>query len=435
MYSSSVNRGMATFAPPSRAPLTLTWDWAEKFFIVFALVLFGTSFLRLFVGGGENTAAVRVAYLSLYAAGGMLCVLHYRRVLEVIRHSPVFVLLLLFPLITILWSVNREETIERSIAVLGPSLLALYIGTVYRLRSIILLLAAAHLIMSILDIFAIVAIPTIGITQEEEWNGAWRGVHGHKNGFGAAAAFGCLALLFASAVVDGFWRIVTLAGLALNLVFLAVSDSLTSQLVLPMALGAFIVGLGRGWSRLYVFLLAAGLCCFFFLIVLVLQYGPGALISALGRSSTMSNRMPMWSELTSVIAQRPIFGYGYAAFWESGLPELHQLARNLQFVPFYSHNGALELLLDGGFALLMTSLVAMLSAMVRASRMIRPGVIYSYYPLAFFLGFVLANISESTFLARNSLLWMQFILFSALAIRTVRIKILGQITPDKERPL
>ncbi|MDP2355954.1 MAG: O-antigen ligase family protein [Beijerinckiaceae bacterium] len=424
---------MAAFAPPSRAPLSLTWDWAEKSFIVFALVMFGTSFLRLFVGGGENTAVVRITYLSLYAAGGMLCVLHYRRVLEVIRQSPVFVLLLLFPLLTILWSVNQEETLQRSIAVLGPSLLALYIGTVYRLRSIILLLAAAHLIMSIMDVFAIVAIPKIGITQEEEWHGAWRGVHGHKNGFGAAAAFGCLALLFATTVVEGFWRIVTLAGLALNLVFLAVSDSLTSQLVLPMALGAFVVGLGRGWSRLYVFLLAAGLCCVLLVIVLIAQYGPGALIGALGRSSTMSNRMPMWSELTSVIAQRPMLGYGYAAFWESGLPELHRVARNLQFVPFYSHNGALELLLDGGFVLLMTALVAMLSCMVRASRMIRPGIISSYYPLAFFIGFVLANVSESTFLARNSLLWIQFVLFAAVAIRTVHIKIVGQAPLDGER--
>ena len=364
--------------------------------------------------------------MMLYAAGGAMCVVRHRDVAFALTRAPALALLISFPFLSLIWSINPEETFERSIAVVGSSLLAVYIGASFSRDSIIRLLASAHLVIALINLVVILAIPAIGVTQEEEWRGAWRGVHGHKNGLGGTAAVGILALFFALFVTSGYRRGLMAVGLLLNLVFVAVSESLTSQLAVMLGAAALIAGRGTTWPRTYLaalILLGVG-ALYSFLVVT--EFGIQSMMGPLGRSSTMSNRLPLWAELLPTLEKSPLLGYGYAAFWGTKSTDLARIASNLQFAPHYSHNGFIELALDGGVVLVCLALAVLLSSILRALWLIEPARITSYFALTFLIGFVLSNVSESTILTRNNLIWIEFVVLSVSSALAVHLKILSR---------
>lgn len=418
---------MATSAPLS---VRIKAQTIERSLIIVALVIYGTSILQI-LAGGENSQLVRMIYVVMYVAGGLACILRYPSIVLTVTRAPSLALLMCFPVLSVLWSVNRDETLERSIAVLGPSMLAVYVGSCFSLKSIVGMVASSHLIIALLSLGAIVAFPSVGVTPEGEYSGALRGVHGHKNGLGAAAAFGAIALIFAFSLYRGARRMLIVFGLVLNLAFLALSESLTAQLALVFAFGAVVFGVRAWWPRVYLALLAALGILGLYTVLAVAEFGLGSLTSAVGRSSTMSNRMPLWLELAPVLEQRLWWGYGYAAFWETRSAELTRIAINLQFMPHYSHNGLIELMLDGGALLVGLSVTVLLSSIIRALRMAQLSSASNIYPLAFFLAFIFSNLTEAVFLARNSLIWMEFVMLSASCAVSVSIK----ISPWRRWPL
>ena len=109
------------------------------------------------------------------------------------------------------------------------------------------------------------------------------------------------------------------------------------------------------------------------------------------------------AEIVEVFGERPLLGYGYAAFWRSAAaaPVAH-LATN-------AHNGYLDLLAELGIAggLLFAVPAAVYAAAAVRRALDRPGAVALWVPA--YLGFFLVmNLAESTLL-RHKILWALYV--------------------------
>jgi O-antigen ligase len=185
------------------------------------------------------------------------------------------------------------------------------------------LLAIAALVVLAACYFGVAFIPHLSIHQasdlaEPELAGDWRGLFAHKNGAGASMVL----LIFIGIFVCRTWDrlagilIIVLAGVFLNFTH---AKSALNLLPATLVLSYFIPRLRHALSALAVVL---GLL----ILINVLTVGSVMFepirnfIGTFLSDPTYTGRDEIWSFALENIAQRPLFGFGFEAFWRT--PEL-----------------------------------------------------------------------------------------------------------------
>jgi O-antigen ligase len=412
--------------PPSKIVVPVA-DW----FVVVAGLVLTTSILPtlLMPGGGDEAGSplVRAGYLALYAAS--IALLTYAgAVPAAITRLPLLVAVLGWPVASVLWSVAPAETVERLIGLVGSSALGLFLGWRYRGSDVVRLLAWSLLWAVALSAAAIVLVPSIGIDHSAgPWAGAWLGLHLHKNALGTTAALGVLLLAFAVPEVGGWRRVVFILGAALSLLLLAGSQSTTSVLAcgvgLAVAGGLLLVRRAPTFGFLALLVVAVNLCVFAAMAV-QLDLIPKTL-AWLGKSETLSSRIPLWQLTWLFVEDRFWLGYGYGVFWLPDLPWVDLIEARLRFVPFYSHNGILELWIGGGLvAVLLVAALYLLTLFRGAVAFLRGGLKpEAAFPLAFLAYLAVQNFPEATLLMRNDLSWIIFLSIASRYGRQVSVRV------------
>lgn len=385
----------------------------ESAFVVIATVMLATNIAEILLSrgpaAGSYAVQVRASFMLIYLVAGVL-LLRWRSTLPTLLTSaPLLLVVLAMPAASIAWSIDRGESIERVVAMVGTSLFGIYLGLRFTLGRMVFLLAVGLAIAAVLGIAVIFAVPSIGIAQDGPWAGTWIGFNFHKNGLGAAAALGCILIGYAITDSRGKTRLLLVAAFLLAAVLLIGSSSTTALI------GAASAGLLTGWTRMAQRLPREGpvlsLLIGFGLVTAVVGFvGMGfveATLNTLGKRSDLSSRVPIWEIVWTHIQQRYWLGYGFEAFWTPGNPATGQIERELYFLPFYSHNGLLETWLNGGIVL-VAAVAAMLAATIlRAARLAFRwrDLPVAAFPLAYCLYFATMNFAESSILSRNSLTW------------------------------
>lgn len=408
-------------ALPRIAPVTVPL-W-EAVLVVVTAVMFGTNVTDIVLGSGLPH---RLLFLLIYAVFGGLLVCSKDALQTLLVRAPVLLLVLAVPPVSILWSVNPGETLERSVAVLGTSMYGAYLGWRFTLGRIVFLLAIAASISVCLSLSVIVLAPSIGIQSSGQWAGAWVGIHLHKNGLGAAASLACVVIGYAITDSRDRWRLGFCVAFLVAVVVLLGSRS-TSALLATVIIGALAF-----WAR-YLQRRPDEVPVLTLILVITVVVTGIELVGAdliegtlayFGKNATLSSRVPLWSLLWSYIEEHFWLGYGYEAFWRKGAPQLLEIEAVLYFTPFYSHNGLLETWLNGG--LVLVSLVILLLVIVA----VRAMVIYvrwrelaiSSFPLFFWVFFLMVNFSESTVLARTNLVWAVLVAMAVFVAKWVRLR-------------
>lgn len=401
-----------------------TWESA---LVVIAAVIFGTSLAEVLIAPtGDHPPQLRLVYLLTYAVFGLRLVSSKDALRTLVTSAPVLVLVLAFPSISILWSVNAGETMERSVALLGTSLFGVYLGWRFTLGRIVFLLAVALSIAVCLSLAAIVLAPSIGVEARGAWAGAWAGVHLHKNALGGAAALSCLLLGYAITDSRGRWRLAFCGALLVALILLIGSRS-TSSLLAAAAIGALAF-----WVRylqrspkeipvLTLILAIAVLVCGIELIGADLIEGS---LAFFGKDSNMSGRAPLWSLLWPYVEERFWLGYGYEAFWQPDASAVRKIESTLYFTPYYSHSGLLETWLNGGIVLIALVLLLLSIVVVRSVIIcVRwRDLAISGFPLLYCVYFLMMNFAESTVLARDKLVWAVLVAVAVFGAKWVRLR-------------
>ncbi|MBV9558435.1 MAG: O-antigen ligase family protein, partial [Pseudolabrys sp.] len=286
------------------------------------------------------------------------------------------------------------------------------------------LLAVGSLAVLALCYAGVIFAPDLAIHQatdiaEPQLAGNWRGFFAHKNGAGAGMAILIIFGICICRSLSGVWGALIIA---LATVFPFFTESKSPIMLLPLVL-LFSWLLVRVRHPIGKFIVATSVPA----IIAVFTIGSvqfdavNGLVSKLLADPTFTGRNDIWEFTLQHIAQRPIFGFGYQAFWGTS-----ELLNNWSWLDSWgfrasdAHNGFLNIAVMTGIvglllALSWAFLQPLLDHIRTAPKRVDPAINMMFIQLwLFFLylcGFeseLFTNGSIVWFLAAASIIGMRF---------------------------
>ncbi|MCG9884014.1 MAG: O-antigen ligase family protein [Cyanobacteria bacterium] len=383
--------------------------WIEGAFIIMALIFFnsGTNGLEQCI---PRFVVTLMRYLTLAYSLGYCC-LNPGRILFTLRQNPWIVLVNLMALFSVAWSFQPEETAQRGRDLFIMLSFSFYFATRFSLRQQAVLAFYAMMVTIAMSVFFVFTKPSVGKHTSGPFDGAWRGIFSHKNTTGAYMVLAALisAAMFATGPRDKrhFYAIGIFASLAM--VQLSTSKSSLIFGILSLAITWFFIQ--YKWQGEWTIIgMAVGSTILVMVGVTVLGDWV-AIVEGLGKDPTLTGRTLIWEVAMRRLQERPILGFGRGAFYAPDSPykieAAYKFATNLSYVPPYSHNGYIDIMLDvgfGGFGLfLMAYLQGMKAAVLRAYDAKTPGDVFA---LAVMILMLLNNNTESFFMTSSNLFWV-----------------------------
>jgi exopolysaccharide production protein ExoQ len=94
--------------------------------------------------------------------------------------------------------------------------------------------------------------------------------------------------------------------------------------------------------------LSIGLSVGCVLALLFFTMNEGMVLDLLGKDATLTGRTAIWPYVIDNIGEKPLLGWGLAAFWMPGNPAAMQIGRAVNWYAPNAHNGLLEFLIEVG---------------------------------------------------------------------------------------
>ena len=220
-------------------------------------------------------------------------------------------------------------------------------------------LATGTVVILLLNYFAVIAMPTVGIHGSNEVEAAlagdWRGIFGHKNA--AAAGMVYLVLFGLYLRKASYPRLGSIIAI-LAVIFLLFAGGKTSTAMLPAVL---LLSWLFEHCRPLRALLTIGLVIAMNVILIGLSSSPAtsSILASVGIDATFTGRSSIWAFALARISDAPIMGYGFQLLWGSEF--LRDITtESWAFLAAHSHNSFLETLLNGGFPALILMILWLL---------------------------------------------------------------------------
>lgn len=402
---------------------------AESWIVVAGLVLFAGGFSDVLrrnwattSGDGENIV-LRTIYSTVYLLIIPSVVVRWRSVMAAAARHWWTIALAVLALASVQWSAAPDWTLRRSMALLATTGFGIFIAARYDPRSMLRLFGVAFGIAAVLSVAFALVLPEYGIEQGSIHTGAWVGIFAQKNNLGQVMVLGAVvfALLRASAAHR---RWLATCGMLLSVALVLLSTSKTALTVL-LTLGALAVLFRMlRWHYTVAVPVVIGGVLLGSGAVLLLLANVEKVLTLMGKDPSLTGRTPMWEVVLAAIAERPILGYGYSAFW---LPwdssPSAPVIRALQWETPNAHNGFLDLALQLGVVGLALFVAGFTVAVARAVRALRAThTADGLWPLLFLCYLLLYNTTESLLAVQHNVLWVLYAatVCSALLPRAAR---------------
>lgn len=366
---------------------------------------------------GNNTA-IQVMWLVLFGFGWLLALIELPKFLHLITRDKLLLTLLAFVGLSVLWSVAPEVSLRRWIALVLTTGYGAYLALRFSLEEQLDILAWMLGLAVLLSLVTIVVWPSQGITSERVNFGAVRGIYFHKNPFGLHMALA--AVVFALRGLSGPRRYKSWAMFGLALLLTIVSRSGTALITLAVTLAAMFCFkyIRQRWRFAFVptaLLAAAGAAVIGILIFLQIAE---PVLGIVNKDITLSGRLPTWQLMFDAVAQRPLTGYGYSAFWNGwDSPGGRFVWERLNWNPLHAHNGYMDLWVTIGLVGLSLFAATVVRNAVLAVRLIRStSTAATYWPLAFLIFISIANSMEGFLVKQNSFMWVLYVMVSYVLV-------------------
>ena len=376
----------------------------SRAFLLFLLLVFvGTNPLphsgsALAVDVSEGNLVRQIAFVSSF-----LLIAAFSGAVSV-RRLPVSVpiswaALLVWAAMSTTWAIEPDISMRRFlfmlIVVLCVVLAVVHSRSEYILQSIL----AATAVVVVIDLAAVLFMAEKAVHARGALDGAWRGVHIHKNIAGQIAAISAIAW---------FWHFVvrrtrlSLFFLAASIVLLVGSGSKTSIALCLFTLGlCYAIHKGRS-DRLTAVLAAAGvfvLLTLFLVLEAITASGPFEVLGSI----TFTGRTVIWEKLIAYSQSNLLLGAGYGSFWQIGpYSPIVALSEDWAQKAPHGHNGFLDILVTLGLPGLLLVVWAFIAAPIKAylGNPDRYSVIVSVFLNLWMFG-ILHNLTESTLFNRS----------------------------------
>jgi len=375
------------FVGPYEREITYVW-----------LLVYGLSFLGLMISQGINW----VSWL--------------------VRYRLLLVILMLGTIVSVSWSVDAKVSAERTIHLVGSTIVAIYIGFAVPLLTTLRVFAVVLGIAIVASVLAAVGITELGI-QTYEGSRVWKGVFNSKNDLGFWAAAGVLLYITLSdSTNSNGLRLLCFLLAGICLAVLGLSQSATSLLAMLIA----------GSLSLYLFIanrFQLGFIRMAFMAVLFTALVAVAVINIdtaelVGRSDDLTGRGEVWRQTWKIIMDKPLTGYGYGAIWfpNDATIWIQQSLTDFTWIVFHAHNGFLQVASEVGLPLSIIALLMVVQQMIE--------IFYCQYErqqvgvlfvLAFVVAFLISNFSEARFLVTRELFWIFFLALPISMLRQINL--------------
>ncbi|MBD5656328.1 MAG: O-antigen ligase family protein [Candidatus Eremiobacteraeota bacterium] len=315
--------------------------------------------------------------------------------------------------LSMVWSTAPYVTMYNAIELIGTTVIAYYIVARFTLAEFLEILALAFGTIAILSLAFVFGAPGHG---RMDWGtGAWSGIYQDKNNLGASMALGVISLVMLLVQAKQRARFLILGVLGVCVVLLFGSNSATAFadcLVACMAALAALACRSRrigGVSRV-----VTGIAIVVVVIaVSIFGFSFDGIFEMLGRGTTLTGRTDFWPYLNQAIADRPLLGYGYNAFFRSFAGENYLSSYVVEaggWSPYHAHNSFLQICLDAGYVGLALLLYALAVGFWRALVFLgRERGNVAAWPLAILLYLVLGSFTETYLGNYNTFEWIFFV--------------------------
>jgi O-antigen ligase len=390
----------------------------ERALIVTTLVLGASAFLPVLDGSANNLdpsardSLTEHLWWGVYAAFAVSIVLTraHRQLQRVLPEVPLLVALIGWAVLSVVWSVAPGVTERRSVALLLTTAVALHLARRLSRREFVDLLAVALAIMVLASAALALLAPHYGL-DHLRGNG-WRGVLSTKNGLGRIACLAAVVWLYrlrayGSRPLLG-WSVV-----AVSLLDIYASHSRTSLAVAMLMLLLIAVAPALQGDFRVATAAAMLLICAVGAVAAWLLLHTEVVLSSVGSSTTLTGRTSIWRAAWYMAHHHYWIGYGYNAFWTGIDGPSGVLWGIVGSNPPHAHNGFLDTWLDLGAVGVGLLACFLISSLFRAWLFMRAGGPAELWPLIFLVYLLAFNLSESSFLTRNSIFWMMFVVAAA----------------------
>ena len=401
----------------------------EYIYSVLALLLYSGGFLTVVLVGGHSEGVpgnppdpnLKPLFFLTYLISACLLAIRWKTFVYVLTKDLFIFPLVGLALLSVLWSFSPNDTLIRTIALIGSTLFGVYLATRYTLKQQVLLLGSTFGLILLFSFVYAILLPKYGL-EHGIHAGAWRGVFAHKNHLGG---FMILSSAVFCSLISTFkqYRLLAGVGLAATIVLSVLSQSTTSLIGVLVILSTFFLCRSLNFPFHWKIV--------FFSVILILgcsasiwlTSNPDTFSTLTGKDlSSLSGRSGIWPLLYQKIAQRPWLGYGFQAFWNGWSSQAADIWYAERWMVPNAHNGFIELCLElglSGLFLFIAGYVSYLTKfLVQFNRSIKPELIL---PILYFTFYVLTNLTESSLLNRNNIFW---VIYVSLTI--------SSIMPDKK---
>jgi exopolysaccharide production protein ExoQ len=320
------------------------------------------------------TSLVFVSYLGrngvlIFLTTGLFLLV--RRIDLTLRALQDYWWLFLLPLwatLSAIWSEHPDLSLRHGLQLLITFMIAVILAS--RLApSIFLRVQFAALVLAGL------ASVLIGDVRAD---GVWIGIFESKNYY----AFTMVALLLSSFALladwaqSAFWRLAGLGGAVLAMPQIALAESVGAIVASIFVLIAALVllnlsGLPPARQRTRVMMMGGSLLC---LLAVSFQYRDaitGLIFQTTGKDPSLTGRTELWETAVREVAQSPILGIGYRAFWVEGNALAEALWADFYIASksgFNFHNLILSNAVEIGVVGVLLQFLLIMPAFVLASR-------------------------------------------------------------------
>jgi exopolysaccharide production protein ExoQ len=343
------------------------------------------------------------------------------------RENRWLILLFVFMFISVVWSGYNWISFKRAVKSFAAVTMALTVLTdkdpIEAIETVIR--RGAYLLIP-LSIIVIKYFRSIGV--QFDWAGtgvSWCGLSTSKNTLGQIVMIS--ALYFAWSIFRDFRKGRSEAKydylyLAMCMYLLKGSEravSLTSLAVFVLGLLLFTICY-RNRNRIGFLTRVLTVACVSVLVIqavlIVHTANPysngsplGLLIRSLGRDTTLSGRTGIWADVLNIANRSPFLGVGFGGFWvgrEANIP----WDANLSWILGEGHNGYFDTYLQLGAVGLFILFGVIFSSRRRIAESFAWDFEYGMFRMTFLIIILLVNVTETTFLRGEHMLWFMFLI-------------------------
>ncbi|MET3906432.1 O-antigen ligase [Bradyrhizobium sp. S3.3.6] len=352
--------------------------------------------------------------------------------------TPLHLCLVGWMLINVVLSESREVSIQRFVLAASVTSLAVILPLLPPTqRSFNLCLGGAALVLLALCFLGVFLAPQYSIHSalditEPQLAGDWRGSFGHKNVASPVMTILVYVGIYLSAV--GSFVMGPAVALLAGIFLIFTGGKTSSVLCLAIYALASLVYVTRSlWLKRII--------CFAPLIVMnlltvgsVLSPALGSITRALPVDPTFTGRSDIWEFALAAVAEKPITGHGYAAFWDDVTARQTAKGSEWAVTAAHSHNSYLDLAVTIGLpGLLLVVLIFVLAPLrnfQETQAHNRSNALGKLFLTIWLFGLYFGT-TETFLLERQNPVWFMFALAAAGLHFLARFQCVAQMEPDR----